>query len=183
MSFIATHKYTRGKRFLWLLLVAVIALLVFVNLPKPDSLTVLPGFVLETHDGVVIDSTELAGRPMVITLWAPWCPFCINELAKLAQMQYEFADEVVIMAVVRSGDKQSSRDFAESVGVLGDLIFLVDPDDLIYDAVRAKGLPTTLFVREDGTYYKHNTPIDLAVIRASIRELTTTATASVGDAL
>lgn len=182
MSFISHNKYMRGHRFLWILLVGVAAMLVFVNIPKPEALTTFPDFVLETHDDVIIDSTEFAGKPMVVTFWAPWCSFCINELAKLAQMQHEFADEVVIMAIVRSGDKQSSRSFADSVGVRGDIIFLVDEEDTVYDAIRAKGLPTTVFVREDGSYYKHNTPIDIAIIRASIRELTTV-TASVVDAL
>jgi len=54
-----------------------------VNMPKftlPDAIS-----------GEQVKSDAFAGRAMLVTFFASWCPTCLHEIPKLVKMQSEFA--------------------------------------------------------------------------------------------
>ncbi|GAD24654.1 TlpA disulfide reductase family protein [Acidovorax sp. MR-S7] len=109
----------------------------------------LPALELSTLDERPITlNAAYAGRPVVLNLWASWCPPCRREMPVLHQAQTEFPDVAFVM--VNQGERaQQARTFLERE----DLTFkdvLVDPSSKAMQTLGTRGLPTTLFFDDQG---------------------------------
>src|SRR5690606_13396832 len=58
----------------------------------------LPAFELATLGGEPTTLAALSGRPMVLNLWATWCPPCRREMPVLADAQRRWPDVVFVLA-------------------------------------------------------------------------------------
>lgn len=108
----------------------------------------LPDLQLATLDENPISLSEYAGRPIVLNLWASWCPPCRREMPVFEQAQTEFPD--VAFVLVNQGESaQQAQDFLDSEGLnLTDV--LLDPSSTAMQTMRSRGLPTTLFFDAQG---------------------------------
>ena len=124
----------------WLLVGAMITQL---HQPLP-----LPTVALTTLDDEPTSLLSYAGRPMVVNLWATWCPPCRREMPVFEQAQEEFPDAAIVM--VNQGEStQKAQAFLKSQGLsLSDV--LLDPFSRTMDATAARALPTTLFFDAQG---------------------------------
>jgi thiol-disulfide isomerase/thioredoxin len=104
----------------------------------------LPKSPLTTLAGAPADLAKLAGgKPMVINLWATWCPPCRRELPLLAAAQIQ-DPEVRFVFADQGEDAATVRRYLASAG-LDIANVLLDPGARIAPEVGAGGLPTTLF--------------------------------------
>jgi thiol-disulfide isomerase/thioredoxin len=118
----------------------------------------LPAFELRDQHGVLVHSNDLRGRPLVLNVWASWCPPCRAELPLLAAAAADLADDEVVLLLLNAGESATiARDFLAAEGL--PLRTLVDPDGPepgleptqdVLRRLRAGGLPTTFFVDGDG---------------------------------
>ncbi len=108
----------------------------------------LPDLQLATLDENLISLSEYAGRPIVLNLWASWCPPCRREMPVFEQAQTEFPDVAFVM--VNQGESaQQAQAFLDSEGLnLTDV--LLDPSSTAMQTMRSRGLPTTLFFDAQG---------------------------------
>lgn len=108
----------------------------------------LPDLQLATLDESPIALSAYAGRPIVLNLWASWCPPCRREMPVFEQAQTEFPD--VAFVLVNQGESaQQAQDFLDNEGL--DLIdVLLDPSSTAMQTLRSRGLPTTLFFDAQG---------------------------------
>lgn len=90
-----------------------------------------------------------AGRPLVLNLWASWCPPCRREMPMMAQMERQHPDVDFIFA--NQGEQlQAIKIYLTKSGV--DLqTVLLDPSMALSKRYAAVGLPATLIIRADGT--------------------------------
>lgn len=58
----------------------------------------LPDIVLSDLDGKAVPIASLGGKPMVVNLWATWCPPCRREMPILRDAQQENRDIVFVFA-------------------------------------------------------------------------------------
>ncbi|AEC21260.1 redoxin domain-containing protein [Pusillimonas sp. T7-7] len=125
----------------WTLAGGVLALLLRSAPPLPD-------LQLATLDEHPISLGQYAGRPIVLNLWASWCPPCRREMPVFEQAQTEFPD--VAFVLVNQGESaQQAQAYLESEGLsLTDV--LLDPASEAMRAMRSRGLPTTLFFDAEG---------------------------------
>ena len=103
----------------------------------------LPTLVLATRDGVPVHIPDADSRPIVINLWATWCPPCRREMPMLAEAGVRWPQ--VRFLLVNQGDPPALvADYLRRSG-LDSPDILLDADASVMRATGAKVLPTTFF--------------------------------------
>jgi thiol-disulfide isomerase/thioredoxin len=125
-------------------LAAIIALHQFGEVPRLP----LPGGTYMSLDGRPVATESLKGTPVVMNLWATWCPPCRRELPMMA----EVADETTGVAFVFVNQAETS---AEVSTFLRDeklplKTVLLDQRADVARHYQTPGLPATLFIGADG---------------------------------
>lgn len=108
----------------------------------------LPDLQLMTLEGRPAHLSSYVGVPVVLNLWATWCPPCRREMPVLEQAQTAFPD--VSFVLVNQGESaQQAKTFLQSEGLnLTDV--LLDPSSEAMREMRTGGLPTTFFFDAQG---------------------------------
>ncbi|QOC90894.1 redoxin domain-containing protein [Micromonospora craniellae] len=75
--------------------------------PVPDTLR----FTGQTLAGTAFDAATLAGRPVVLWFWAPWCATCASQAWTIAEIEPGFRDTVPIIGVAGLGERKAMTDF------------------------------------------------------------------------
>ena len=87
-------------------------------------------------------------RPLVVNLWATWCPPCIREMPVLETAQRNYADIRFVFA--NQGEHtETIRRFLEKQSLNLDHV-VSDQTGSFGQVVGSHGLPTTLFYSADG---------------------------------
>ena len=108
----------------------------------------LPALVLATLDEKPVVLNSYTGRPVVLNLWASWCPPCRREMPVFEQAQAQYPDIAFVM--VNQGESaQQARAFLEAQRLQLKNV-LLDPASQTMQAVASRGLPTTLFFDAHG---------------------------------
>lgn len=111
--------------------------------------TALPKVPLTTLAGEPADLAKLAaGKPIVINLWASWCPPCRREMPVLAAAQKQ--ETGVRFVFVNQGENGTSAQRYFTAAGLDIANVLLDPSAGIGHEVGSMGLPTTLFYDANG---------------------------------
>lgn len=125
----------------WTVLAGALALI-------QQSALKLPATELATLDGGTTHLSALSGKPMVVNLWATWCPPCRREMPVLAGAQVRRGD--VSFAFVNQGESATVvRDYLRRGGMALQNV-LLDPSSSVMLEAGSRGLPTTLFFDAGG---------------------------------
>ena len=69
------------------------------------------GFPLITESGEATNLAAIAnGKPLVINLWATWCPYCVQELPEFLNMTQEYADRVSFAFIDLTDGNRETQD-------------------------------------------------------------------------
>ena len=110
--------------------------------------TRLPQITLRNAAGQTIQLSDYQGGPLVINLWATWCPPCRREMPVLENAQQQRPD-LTFLFVNQAESMQSVSTFLETQGLsLTNVLF--DDSARLGQAVGSMALPTTLFYSPDG---------------------------------
>ncbi|WMT57503.1 TlpA family protein disulfide reductase [Truepera radiovictrix] len=132
--------------------------------------TTLPPLTLTNLAGEPVALGAFAGKPLVLNLWATWCPPCRRELPLFAETAERFPE--VTFALVSQGE--SGAQVAGFVAEQGLSLpnVLLDPGAELGRQWRAAGLPNTFFFAADGTLvYRHVGELSRARLEALVRQL------------
>ncbi|TXK64329.1 TlpA disulfide reductase family protein [Alkalisalibacterium limincola] len=128
--------------------IAAWALLAGTVLMLQRSMVQMPEAELSLLDHTPVQLHEYTGRPMVVNLWATWCPPCRREMPVLAAAQHRFPG--VNFVLVNQGESPIEvLNYLEQSGLSFENM-LLDPYSRVMQEVGARGLPTTLFFHADG---------------------------------
>jgi thiol-disulfide isomerase/thioredoxin len=103
----------------------------------------LPEVTVRRLDGVEVPLASYAGKPLVINLWATWCPPCRREMPALRAAQQAHPD-VVFLFVNQRESADTVRRFLAGQGLqLRNVV--TDPAGRLAAGTGASAYPTTLF--------------------------------------
>jgi thiol-disulfide isomerase/thioredoxin len=123
-------------------------LLATVSLSIYEQGTRLPEIGLRNAAGETVQLADYKGGPLVINLWATWCPPCRREMPVLENAQQHRPD-LTFLFVNQAESMQSVATFLETQGLsLTNVLF--DGGGRLGQAVGSMALPTTLFYSNDG---------------------------------
>lgn len=102
-------------------------------------------------DGEVTELSQLAGRIVVIELWATWCGPCIRALDELESLQVEHPEwngQVELVAVSVDEDREDAVKFFRDKRWSRISTVWAGPD--VLKSYRVSGLPTMFVIDQDG---------------------------------
>ncbi|MFJ6199294.1 redoxin domain-containing protein [Micromonospora sp. NPDC092111] len=76
-------------------------------------------FTGKTLDGAAFSAATLAGRPVVLWFWAPWCATCASQAWSVAEIAPNYRDTVPIVGVAGLGEQQAMKDFVTEFDLAG----------------------------------------------------------------
>ena len=107
-----------------------------------------PDFALFTLDGRSVSLSDFRGRPVVINFWATYCMPCRREMPMLQRVANAHPTMVLLLIDERD-DRGAATSFAKDLDISATVLF--DSDGKVGDLYQVGGLPTTVFVRSDGS--------------------------------
>jgi thiol-disulfide isomerase/thioredoxin len=98
---------------------------------KPVSVPESLKFTATTLDGKPFDGASLAGHPVVLWFWAPWCATCAGEAASVADAANQYQGKVDIIGVAGLGPEKDMHQFVTDEQV-GNIIHLSDNAGVVW---------------------------------------------------
>ncbi|MCR8547827.1 TlpA family protein disulfide reductase [Salipiger sp. P9] len=145
------------------------ALVAFLALPGPRA-TMLPELVLRDLDGTELALAE-QGAPLVLNLWASWCPPCRRELPMMIEAAESPGAPRFVFANQGEGAAQVAGFLAR--GDLSGAHMALDPQSALMQRLGARGLPATLFFDASGRLVaSHTGEISRAELTRRMAEIT-----------
>jgi len=114
-------------------------------------------------DGTAIGRESLAGKVVVIDLWATWCGWCFEGLPLLQKVydQYKDNDQVAFLAVSKDEPNVSNAQVLDAFEKNKLTLPIVRDQEQISDRVfQLEGLPTTIVIGKDGTVQHYHVGYD-----------------------
>ncbi len=112
----------------------------------------MPEFTLTTLDGRPVDLKDYHGRPIFMNFWGTWCPPCVAELPELQAFAAAQGEGGAL--VIASNNSESAgriyEYFEENDLELPDILFVLDPEHVMYRWFGVFQMPTTYLIDESG---------------------------------
>ncbi|WP_292932590.1 TlpA disulfide reductase family protein [Noviherbaspirillum sp.] len=108
----------------------------------------LPQVELARLDGGALRLRSLVGKPVVVNLWATWCPPCRREMPVLRDAQAQYRDIVFVFAD-QGESADAVRRYLQTEKLSLDNV-LLDSSLEVGRQTDSMALPTTLFFNEKG---------------------------------
>lgn len=114
---------------------------------EPVALPVEPLATIE-GESLLLTSLGASDKPIIINLWATWCPPCRRELPMLATVAEQRDDVVFLLASQGETAAHVSRYLADN-DIRPEQV-LIDTSGMLARHYGTVGLPVTLFIGTDG---------------------------------
>jgi cytochrome c biogenesis protein CcmG/thiol:disulfide interchange protein DsbE len=121
------------------------------GIPAPMRGFQAPDFELNTMQGGSLQLSTLRGKPVLLSLWASWCPPCKAEMPAFEKVYRQYADQGFTVVAVNASNQDSLEDAQAFVQANG-LTFpiLLDTDGRVSQLYDLRSLPTSFFIGRDG---------------------------------
>ena len=122
------------------------------GIPAPQAGFQAPDFTLTTTEGEEITLSKLRGKAVIVNIWASWCGPCRAEMPDLEDVYQEYKNKNFVLLAVNATNQDSAAaaiSFADELGLTFPI--LLDPDGTVGRLYQVSALPSTFFIRPDGT--------------------------------
>lgn len=141
-----------------------------INQALAPAGTPIPAVEVRRLDGSTVLLNTIVGRPLVINLWATWCPPCHREMPVLAAAQLAHP-EVQFLFVNQGESAEVVARYLAANGLRMSNVVL-DQDRRAGALSGSSGYPTTLFYDAQGRLYKrHMGELSRATLSEKIDQL------------
>ena len=132
----------------------------------------LPDVTLPRLGGGEVSLHQFLGQPLVLNLWATWCPPCRREMPLLVRTASERSDVIFVFASQDRGNAAPLvRSFLDESGLAMEWV-LLDTKNVLQQKLQTTGLPTTYFFDREGRLVaKHVGEISPRILEASLAQI------------
>lgn len=110
-----------------------------------------PDVTLNLTDGTQRQLSDSQGHVVILSFWATWCPYCIEEMPDIQQITKDY--EGVEAILVNCGeDAATVEDFMAENPY--DFTWVLDEDYAVQSAYPTSGIPYTLVIDTEGNVVK-----------------------------
>src|SRR6266849_3901814 len=111
------------------------------------------------------------GTPLVVNLFASWCPSCLTEMPAFERASHDYAGQVIIVGVDSQDSPAAGLRLARQLGITYPLLADTSHADL-YSLLQGQGMPVTAFLDRSGTVKRvYSGELDEALLRQLIDQL------------
>lgn len=144
------------------------------RIPSPRQGFLAPDFTLNTLDGHEVTLSSLRGDPVVLNLWASWCPPCRAEMPAIQRVYEQNRERGLQILAVNMTYQDSVSAAAAFVSEFG-LSFPVplDTTGIVGNGYQMRALPTTFFIDREGVIQKViiGGPMSEATLQSAVEAL------------
>jgi peroxiredoxin len=106
-------------------------------------------FTLSTLEREGIKLSDLRGKKVMLNFWATWCGPCRLEIPAMVKLYEEMrGQDFEILAINLREDRQKVQSFADELNMTFPV--LLDQSGKVSQAYYVRGIPTTVFIDEEG---------------------------------
>ncbi|HVO97874.1 MAG TPA: TlpA disulfide reductase family protein [Bryobacteraceae bacterium] len=123
---------------------------------RPPSLrgTRLPDLEVKDAAYASVKLSDMVGKPILITFWAPWCIHCIDELQALAELEPSYRGSLQVVAIAVQDSRLNILSWMKAHPQF-DFTFVTDPElpetaSRLVTYFNANGIPVSVLVGADG---------------------------------
>lgn len=123
---------------------------IYSKLVWHETPVALPDQSVMGPNGAPVTLADFRGRAVLLNLWASWCLPCIEEMPALSRLQRDLGGpDFVVLAVSLDLQPEQGRDWLDTHKI-ENLPFHYDQKGRLYDALKAPGLPLSVFIDKEG---------------------------------
>jgi len=114
---------------------------------------IAPDFKIKDINGRSVSISSFKGHPVLLNIWATWCPYCREERPELNYLYNKYNSKgLVIIAVSIDRDKEKVKRYLEDIRA--NYIVLIDEENIVSRLYGVYALPTSFLISKDGTIRK-----------------------------
>lgn len=114
-----------------------------------DDRVQIDNFEMTLLDGTKTSFEEYKGKKILLNFWATWCGPCVGEMPAFQKLSEEYPEELVILAVNCSEDKDTVQKFVDNNGYTFPIV--LDGDGAIQTMFGGiYSIPVTIIIDEEG---------------------------------
>lgn len=131
----------------------------FVAIVPPADVRALG---IQDTEGRRVTFGDLAGKPVLLNVWAKWCAPCVIELPKLDKLQAKLGKDLLTVATVAvdEPDPEKVRNFLANRGWLN-LPPYLDPKNELAGFFKIRSIPVSILIDRSGfAVARADAPVD-----------------------
>ncbi len=144
------------------------------RIPAPQKGFLAPDFTLADPKGNQYHLASLRGKPVLVNLWATWCPPCRAEMPAIEQYYEQYKAQGLVVLAVNATAQDAPLNIVPFVQEYN-LTFpiLLDETGSVAQSYQLRSLPSTFFIHRDGTIAEVviGGPMSGATLQTDIQEI------------
>jgi thiol-disulfide isomerase/thioredoxin len=139
--------------------------------PEPGDIP--PPEIGHDQSGDAVLLTNYAGKAVIVTFWATWCPYCLKELPILENVQNKAGKDQIAVIAVNTEDFEVFRRASRLMRKSMHLELVSDASGHVQAAFGVNGLPHMVIIGRDGRIlqvYRGYSEDSLGAIAADINK-------------
>ncbi len=144
------------------------------RIPAPREGFLAPDFALQDEQGNTVRLSDLRGKPVLVNLWASWCPPCQEEMPAMQKAYASYAAQgftILAIDTTYQDQKEAALAFAAARRLTFPILF--DLDGSVSRAYLVRAMPTSFFIDRQGIIRRvvFGGPMAEGLLRAEIEQL------------
>lgn len=115
---------------------------------EEGGIAALPAVTLTDLEGKTLSRADLAGRVVLVEMWATWCPPCRGTLTWLGELKKQYGDRVAVVTIAVESDEADVRKLAKELNL--PFVWTMGNPELVRAFGDVSAVPTLLVFDREG---------------------------------